>query len=383
MRHQETFVGPGCLAEIGPILAQLMPRKLLLVTGGTSYVRSGASDVVEAAVAGRDVVHLAGITVNPKLDEIRRGLSVWSAERPSAVVAVGGGSVLDVAKLVGLLGPNAPGWDGSPCLVGTSEWRGTPLIAIPTTAGSGAEATCFATYYAGGEKRSLAHPLLRPSHAIVDSRLTASLPPHVAAATGLDALAQAIESLWAIGATPDSTSLAEAALRLVLPCLGDLVRAPTPMLRERMARGANLAGQAINISRTTAAHALSYALTAELNLPHGHAVALVLPAVVRINARPGRRDVADPRGAGHLAAVIERILGILGCRDGEEAAGFLERQTAALGLATTIGRAPVGTTAIGLAGRVNAERLNNNPVAISPREIAEIYQRLLPRCLAA
>jgi len=383
MRPHHTWIGPGCLAEIAAVLARVRPRKLMLVAGPSAYPRSGAQAVVEPAIAGHAVVRFTGTTANPTLADVKRGIALWRAEQPDAIVAVGGGSVLDLAKLVGLLGPNAHGWDGSASIGIAPDRSGVPLIAIPTTAGSGAEATCFATYYVAGEKRSLSHPLLRPGFVLVDPLLTASMPPQVAAASGLDALAQAIESLWAIGATPDSAVLAEAALRLILPCLGDLLRAPTPALRERLARDAHLAGQAINLSRTTAAHALSYTLTSDLNLAHGHAVALMLPAIFRINASPGQRRVADPRGAAYLAGVIGRILSILHCRDGEAAAQFLERQTAALGLATSFRCGTGAPLADDLARRVNAERLGNNPVVLSHRDIVAIYQRLFAASLAA
>ena len=282
----------------------------MLVTGTNSYAASGARDRVEPAIAGRTIVRFSGVAANPKIEDIERGIALWRSERPAAIVAVGGGSVLDVAKLIGLLGPSAAPWRAFLAGGGTPDQHGGPLIAIPTTAGSGAEATRFSAFYVDGEKQSISHPQLRPSHAIVDPLLTHSMPPELTAPTGLDALAQAIESLWAVGATPESQALAEAAIGEILPSLREAVRAPTPVIRERMARGAHLAGQAIDISRTTAAHALSYALTVEFGLPHGHAVALVLPSIFRINARPGEppdrrsargRLCGPDRGAGGAA----------------------------------------------------------------------------------
>jgi len=380
---QEKRIGPGSLAGIGEMLRRLQPRKVMLVTGGRSYTHSGASDRIEPALSGLEVIRFAGVSANPRIDAIDRGVSMWQSERPNVIVAAGGGSVLDVAKLVSLLGPR----DQPPHVIlgdeAALENDGVPLLAIPTTAGSGAEATRFATFYSNGEKQSLSHPLLRPSHVIVDPLLTASMPAEVAAATALDALAQAIESFWAVGATPESQALAEAALREVLPCLPGIVRAPTAWLRERMAYGAHLAGQAIDISRTTAAHALSYALTSDMQVPHGHAAALLLPSIFRINAQPGGRGIRDPRGTTYVAEILARLLDLLDCPDSETAARFLEDKVAAVGLATRLTTPAPDALAAQLARKVNAERLHNNPVAISDEDALRVYRSLLVHGAAA
>lgn len=377
MRPQEKRIGPSSLAELGAFVGRLKPRRAMLVTGGDSYACSGARDLVEPAIAQVEVVRFEGVSPNPKIEDVERGIALWRRKRPDLILAVGGGSVLDTAKLIGLLGPSAEPWSAFPS-GRVAERDDVPVIAIPTTAGSGAEATRFATFYVDGEKQSLSHPRLRPSFVIIDPLLAASVPWALAASAGLDALSQAIESLWAVAATPESQALAEAALREILPCLREAVLAPTPRLRERMARGAHLAGQAIDISRTTAAHALSYALTIELNVPHGHAVALLLPSIFRINARPEGREVSDPRGAARVAEAVERVRSLLGRDNGEDAARALEHLVSDLGLATRLRGQAAGasTTAARLAGKVNAERLNNNPVAISERDAIDIYARL-------
>jgi alcohol dehydrogenase class IV len=175
--------------------------------------------------------------------------------------------------------------------------------------------------------------------------------------------------------------MAEAAIRQLLPCLRPAVLTPTPAVREQMARGAHLAGRAIDISRTTAAHALSYGLTSDLGVPHGHAVALLLPSIVRINFHPEDRRILDRRGAAHLAETMERVRRILGCRDGEETALFLEGLLADLGLATRVASRSPGSAVLAtrLMRKVNAERLGNNPVALSELDVFDAYARLLER----
>ena len=372
---QDSRIGPGCLRELGDLIGSLVAQTALLVTGCNGYVHSGACRLVEPALARLRVQRLSGVTANPQSDAVERGVALWRMHRPDIIVAIGGGSVLDTAKLISLLGPADAPWTAF-CRpqAGAAPAR-VPVIAIPTTAGSGAEATQFATFYEAGEKHSICHPLLRPSHAIVDPLLTASMPPELTAITGLDALAQAIESLWAVGSTPDSQYLAAEALVLIVSGLKASAGTPTVHSRDQMARGAHLAGRAIDISRTTAAHALSYPLTARLDIAHGHAVALLLPWIFRINARPEGRAITDTRGAAHLADSMSRIVGLLGCTSANEAAGFLQRLLPALGLSTCLVSMDAARAAA-LASQVNADRLGNNPVMLSAGDIRAIYARL-------
>ena len=251
----------------------------MLVTGGDAYARSGAQEIVEPALARLRVHRFSGVAANPQIADIERGVALWRSARPAIIVAVGGGSVLDSAKLIGLLGPSTAPWRAFVGVGHTGDPDAVPVIAIPTTAGSGAEATRFATFYVAGEKQSISHPLLRPSHAIVDLMLTASMPAALTAATGLDALAQAIESPWAVAATQESQALAEAALREILPCLGQIVHAPTPALRERMAAGAHLAGRG------------------DRYIPNDRGARLILPA--------DRRFERAARPCGRAAAAVD------------------------------------------------------------------------------
>ena len=182
------------------------------------------------------------------------------------------------------------------------------MIAIPTTAGTGSEATHFAVVYVDGEKYSLAHPYLVPAYAVIDPLLTYSLPAGVTAASGLDAFCQAIESIWAVGATDVSHTFATEAARLAVQHLRAAVQNPTDTARAGMCRAAHLSGKAINISKTTAPHALSYVLTAEYGLAHGVAVALTLAPMLQYNAQVTAIDCADPRSAIAEETTMKRIL---------------------------------------------------------------------------
>ena len=254
-----------------------------LVTGRSSYARTGAAAFLAPLLAGRTIRHLTTPSENPKVDGVDTLLRSLAGEKIDAFLAVGGGTAIDTAKLLNLalasrrsirrLSQEVPG-----------AVVPSPCLAIPTTAGTGAEATHFAVAYDGEVKYSIGHGAFAPSHVLLLSGLTVSLSPYQTACTGFDALAQALESLWAKGSTEESRHHARAAIEL-LSVLPEAVNAPSLETRTRMLEGAYRAGQAIEISRTTAAHALSYVLTARYGVPHGHAVAMVFPYVFRLNNR--------------------------------------------------------------------------------------------------
>lgn len=182
--------------------------------------------------------------------------SVASDDRKElAFVAVGGGTVIDTTKLVRDAVNSA-----------------APFLAIPTTAGTGAEATRFAVYYEKGKKMSADDVRYLPTDVVLIPEFAETQTAYQKASTEFDAYAQAVESLWANGATKESKSYAHRAL--------DLMAAGQQML------GSYWAGKAIDISRTTAAHAFSYYMTATYGIPHGHAVYMMFPYVCYANGHP-------------------------------------------------------------------------------------------------
>ena len=155
---------------------------------------------------------------------------------------------------------------------------GKKLIAIPTTSGSGSEATHFAVVYVGGEKFSVAHPIyMLPNVVVLNPSLTYSMDSYQTALSGVDAFAQAMESYWSVNSTEESKKYSIEALELIIEHLPLAVNY-NDNSRDIMLHAANLAGKAINIAKTSGAHAISYVLTSKFNIPHGQAVALTLPA---------------------------------------------------------------------------------------------------------
>ena len=234
--------------QLQDILQKEHPQKIFLVADG-AYEKSGAKGKFAPLFDNYEVVPFLDIRENPTIEQVKNGIEAFLKSQADLVVAIGGGSVIDTAKALNLLAAQ----DGDPVLYVKKEQEiansGKPLVAIPTTAGTGAEATHVAVVYIDRIKYSISHAFLLPNYAIVDAALTHSLPPRVTAVTGMDALSQAIEAYWSINATDESKEYSKEAIGLILPNLAIAVGSPTPEAREAMAQGAYLSGKAINIAK--------------------------------------------------------------------------------------------------------------------------------------
>lgn len=227
---------------------------IALITGRISYATCGAKAFLDPLLEGKVVTHLMTVGENARAEDVANKRGHLPA-RIDVYIAVGGGTVLDTAKLVRGLEGDLPSF-----------------LAIPTTAGTGAETTRFAVYYDQGKKCSADDVRYLPTDVALIPEFTQTQSAYQRASTEFDAYAQAVESLWAKGATEESRAYARKAL--------DLMAQGGQML------GSYWAGRAIDISRTTAAHALSYYMTSHYGIPHGHAVYMMFPYVCLANGHP-------------------------------------------------------------------------------------------------
>jgi alcohol dehydrogenase len=242
---------------------------------------------------------------------------------------------------------------------------------VPTTAGTGSEVTRFATFYHDGRKVSLDADEVRPDVAIVDPALTDGCPPWLTWCCALDALAHAVESFWSTRATPRSREFAARALEALVPVLAAGGTIPATAGRDALSRAATLAGRAIDITRTTAAHAFAYPLTARLGVPHGHACALHL-----IWLAPLVEHCADTEIVHPLVPALRNLLNA-----GDEGLGPAIRDLVTrTGLPTDLTtRSPATTALTDLIMREGfaSNRMAGMPIPI-PRETARIaISRLL------
>jgi alcohol dehydrogenase class IV len=379
LKQQVVYFGEGALTKVAAILDRLSAHSVFLVADEPAYSASGAVDELEHLLAERKVERFLGFRPNPKLEDIVRGIEQFRSSSPEIVIAIGGGTAMDLAKLIGVLSAQQAGARDIITGGGAIEVDGPPLVALPTTAGTGSEATHFAVAYIDGRKYSVANPRLLPDYVAIDPRFTHSLPTQIAMASGLDAFCQSVESIWAVGATEESICYASESVRLAIEHLPKCVADPTAESRAAMCRAAHLSGKAINISKTTASHAISYAMTIRYGIPHGMAVALTLGQMLQFNALVTESDCSDPRGADHVQARINTLLELFGQATAAGGAGKIRELMISIG-------APVLLREVGIdmddsvawiAEQVNVERLGNNPRRISKQEIEEMLKGLL------
>ncbi|MCA9196546.1 MAG: phosphonoacetaldehyde reductase [Planctomycetales bacterium] len=351
------------LSELQNELAAASVRSIFVVADAVAFRESGAADFVQRIAASHAQVTLfQDFQANPQLEDAVHAASAFANSDADVIVAVGGGSAIDIAKLArSIATDNTLAFQQ---IRGTQSWQpdGRPFWAVPTTSGSGSEATQFAVVYAQGQKYSLSHPGLRANLVVLDAELTMSCPPRLTASCGLDALCQAVESMWSNQATEDSVIDAEQALRLAFSSLRQAVHAPNKQVRQAMIEAAHLAGRAIQVSKTTAPHALSYYLTSQFGIPHGFAVATNLVRCLSFNAEVSEQNLNEDRGLTHVRQQIQRIVEACGAATLTEAAERLNSLIVDVGGQTSIVGWDISNDQIpAIAASVNVQRLQNNP----------------------
>lgn len=331
----ELVFGPGAVSQLGERTARLGCRRVLLITD-ERLVAAGLVDQARAPLdeAGVRVDVFDGGEPEPSLESVDRALSQAKLAPPDGVVGLGGGSNMDLAKIIAVLlshGGTAGDYMGDDRVPGPV----LPIVAVPTTSGTGSEVSpaTVLTDRANQIKVGVLSNYLRPRLAVVDPRLTLSCPAQVTADSGIDALTHAIEAYTAVdnadfplppgeksiyqGRHPLGDALAEKAIALVGQHLRTAVREPGNLAaREGMSLGATLAGMAFSNVGVAAVHALEYPIGGATHCSHGAGNGLLLPYVMRFNL-PGRER--------ELAA-IARLMG-------ENTAGLSEREAAELAIA--------------------------------------------------
>ncbi len=376
-KQSSVYLRSGALHELGPILQKFNRRRVFFVVDEVAVASSGMEELLRLSFRGCELSRFVGFEPNPKLHDIERGIDQFKSFSSDLVVAFGGGTAIDLGKLIGLLARQPNPARNVVTEESMIDFDATPMIAIPTTAGTGSEATHFAVAYVDGRKYSVAHPSLIPDYAIVDPQLTFSLPPAVTAAAGLDTFCQAIESMWAVGATDDSTVFAREAIHHAWKHLAQAVLSPTPESRLGMCQASHLAGKAINISKRTAPHALSYAITSEFKIPHGMAVAMTLSAMMEFNASVTDSDCVDPRGPEHVRKRILQIVQLLGATNIQEACQRINKLVESLGCPSCVSQAGISDEASlqQIVDSVNAVRMSNNPRRTTPESLLQLLRQ--------
>ncbi|GHB43182.1 alcohol dehydrogenase [Pseudovibrio japonicus] len=370
---------PGAVQRLHELTLETIGERVFLVSD-KGLVNAGlVAPVVEQLEAvGVHVTVFDDVVADPPESVVLQGVKRARAAKVDGVIGLGGGSSLDVAKLVALLvggGERLSDIYG----VGMAKGKRLPLILIPTTAGTGSEVTPISIITTGeAEKKGVVAPQLLPDVAVLDADLTLGLPPHVTAATGIDAMVHAIEAYTSTSANnnPISRMLAKEALRLLGANIEKAVNTPHDKeARSNMLLGSMLAGQAFANSPVAAVHALAYPVGGIFHVAHGVSNALVLPHVMRFNLPacatayaelaplvfPELSQVPEDRRGGMFADRLAELAKVLGIETTLREVGIEEQDVAKLASEAM----------------KQTRLLVNNPREVDESSAIQIYQQAL------
>ena len=317
------------------------------------------------SLKGIKVTYFSDFNPNPTYESVCNGIRQFKNSKSNHILAIGGGSALDVAKCIKMFSTLD---DNQNYLMQTIQSNDIKLWAVPTTAGTGSEATKFAVIYYNGEKQSVMHESCIPSTVLFDPSLLESLPLYQKKATALDALCHSMESMWSVNSNSESKKYSKKAIELINKNL-DLYLNGDSSVNDMMLFAANSAGKAINIAQTTAGHAMCYKLTSLYGISHGHAAAIVnselLPFMIY-----NIDKCSDKRGKEYLRKVFFDLARALNLNTIKELGEYLKKLLEKLNLYDiNINYNDIEL----LVESVNITRLKNNPIELSKRDIKDIY----------
>lgn len=348
-------------------------KKVLLVCDGAILHMTALNrHLEELSSKGIELVRFCDFVPNPKYESILEGLRVFESRLCDAIIAVGGGSAIDVAKCIkAFVTIDGGGPDGS-YLRQEIVLNAIPFLAMPTTAGTGSEATRYAVVYYNGEKQSVTSESLIPDTVLMDPGALSTLPPYQRKATMMDALCHAVESCWSVNSTAESRAHSREAIRGVMRHMRGYLN-NTAEGNAGMLMAAHVAGKAINIAQTTAGHAMCYKITSLFRIAHGHAAALCVrklyPWMVENTGR-----CTDLRGEEYLTRVLDEIGVAMGCGGASDGAAMLEDVFCNLKL--EVPKASAEQFGI-LKSSVNPVRLRNHPIELDTETIDGLYHKIL------
>ena len=350
------------LKTIHEVNGWLGKRKRIMLVCGTSFDKLEISSVFR--IYEDHIVRFSDFSPNPHIESVDSGADLFRSEGCDSIVAVGGGSAIDVAKCI-----------RRACAENAS---GIPFLVIPTTAGSGSEATRFAVLYKNGVKQSIEDDMLFPDVVYFDSSDLKTLPIYQKKSTMLDALSHAIESWWSINSNSESVEYSKEAIQMILKYKDGYLDG-TDEGHRGMMTAANIAGKAINITRTTAGHAMCYKITGLFGISHGHAAFLcnrVLYKHMINELSHGSAICIDDRGEGYVMQSLTDIASALGCSTPEEGAEMLWELFDRLDMDIPVAD---DEQIEELVRSVNIERLQNHPVKLDEDSIRSLYQSIFRR----
>lgn len=358
--------GKGRIREIKDLSKALGCKKGLLVTD-PFFLKNGLSDQIIKDSDGALYAAFGDVSPNPDVTEVDACAQIIRENQIDFVVALGGGSSMDCAKAsasIALTNESIRKYHGTGLSMPQEH---LPIIAVPTTAGTGSEVTCVSvlTDYKNQKKSPIVSDGFYPDYAIIDPELTYTMPPKVTAGTGIDVLSHALEGYWSKGHQPICDACAVYAAEMVFKYLYRAFKNPKDEeAREKMCEASLIAGLAFTLPKTTSSHACSFPLTNLYHIPHGEACGLTLDYFARINqdAEGGRVQVfAKKLGFTNVNEMADEIYNLkikMGLRTDLKDLNLMKEDIDKL---VTISRHP---------------NLYNNPIDITDEMLREMYEKL-------
>lgn len=362
MKKQQVIVSMEVKQQINDICSRHRIKKILLVCDSSFPYLLPREEYL-----GIDTPYVIfnEFTPNPLYEDVVKGVNIFRENNCDAVLAIGGGSSIDVAKCIKLFST----MDESGLYL-EQEYADNEvlLIAIPTTSGTGSESTRYAVIYYDHKKQSVTHESIIPDYALLDDRNLKTLPEYQKKCTMMDALCQSIEAWWSINATVESKEYSQKALAMIMENM-EAYLANTVEGNRNMMIAANYAGRAINIAQTTAAHAMSYKLTSLYGIPHGRAAFICLPYIWKYMWE--NRNEFSEEEEQQAEEIFEQIAKTLGCKTVTGAIELLfslnlryfQKEKVVMKLCDVDV----------LAASVNPTRLKNNPMPLSQSVLHDLY----------
>lgn len=325
-------------------------------------------------------VMFSDFTPNPLYEQVCKGIGLFQITKCDCILAVGGGSAIDVAKCIKLA---VLAKEGNAAIIPPLVSQRLPIdgtkirfIAIPTTAGTGSESTHNAVMYYEGAKQTVTNDGVLPDYAILEPSVLKTLPLYQKKCTMMDALCQGIESWWSVNSTEESYEYSRKTIELIMANWRKYIFENDDEAASQIMLAANYGGRAINITQTTAAHAFSYKITSLYKFPHGHAVALCLPEIWDYMLSEEAKCI-DSRGVKYLQGVFEQISNAMGIKTGPyDAIKSFRLMLDLMGMGYPTSDSREYDLDV-LSKSVNSIRLGNNPIELGEQTIYNLYERIL------
>lgn len=364
------------IAQLPEIIKEVGCRRLFLVAGRS--LQSLDIKAVIDALPVKELVLFSDFTPNPLYEQVCKGVETYQSSNCDTILAVGGGSAIDLAKCIKLA---VLAEEGNAAIIPPLVSKRVlidggmiPFIAIPTTAGSGAESTHNAVMYYEGAKQTVTNDGVLPDYAVLEPSVLKTLPLYQKKCTMMDALCQGIESWWSVNSTEESYEYSRKTIELIMANWRKYIFENDDKAAAQVMLAANYGGRAINITQTTAAHAMSYKITSMYKLPHGHAVAVCLPEIWEYML--GHVDnCIDSRGRAYLTGVFDLIAKSMGCANPAQAIRMFRQMMTEMDLRNPMSGNKEDLDV--LSTSVNPVRLKNNPVFLSVLMIEKLYYRIV------